>query len=101
MSITHTWLNQGHRFEDVVIWDRLCHWLDLQPGKSAYVRDVPQEWAPLLCASQGARRQRDVWDLFELCSVFFLKERGWCLHTDWRSASHSCVLRIWGPSQAI
>ena len=83
MSITQTWLDQGHRFDDLAAWDKLCHWLDLRPGKSAYVRDVREEWAPLLYDSRGARHQRDTWDRLELCPVFFVRERGWCLHTDW------------------
>jgi hypothetical protein len=83
MSITQHWLAQGNRFDDLDLWDKLCHYLDLQPGKAAYLRDIPTQYAPLLYDSQGARRQRETWDAFELCPVFFLRERGWCLHTDW------------------
>ncbi len=83
MSVTHTWLAQGNRFDDLALWEKLCIWLELQVGKSAYVRDVPPGYAPLLYDSHGARYQRDTWERFELCPVFFLRERGWCLHTDW------------------
>ena len=83
MSITQNWLAQGNRFDDIALWERLCFYLDLQPGKSAYVRDLPAQFAPLLYDSHGAQQQRDNWDRFEICPVFFLRERGWCLHTDW------------------
>jgi hypothetical protein len=83
VSITQTWLAQGHHFDDVALWDRLCHWLDLQTGKCAYLRAIPSGWAPLLYDSQGARRLREAWDRYELSPVFFVRERGWCLHTDW------------------
>jgi hypothetical protein len=83
MTLTQTWLSAGNRFDDLDLWDRLCHYLELQPGKSSYVRTIPSQLAPLLYDSAGAKAQRNIWERYEVCPVFFLKERGWCLHTDW------------------